>query len=70
MPAALFVELAYRRQSRSPPWWTMISFKNFSWTNDDQNMVADYIANKGMSPAEAAQKWIDENEATWKAWMP
>ena len=31
---------------------------------------ADYIANKGMSPAEAAQKWIDENEATWKAWMP
>ena len=32
--------------------------------------VADYIANKGMSSAEAAQKWIDENEATWKAWMP
>jgi glycine betaine/proline transport system substrate-binding protein len=44
--------------------------KNFSWTNDDQNKVADYIANKGMSAEEAAQKWIDENEATWKAWMP
>ena len=44
--------------------------KNFKWTNDDQNTVADYIANKGMTPAEAAQKWITDNEATWKAWMP
>ena len=44
--------------------------KKFTWTNEDQNTVADYIANKGMSSAEAAQKWIDDNEATWKAWMP
>jgi len=44
--------------------------KNFQWSNDDQNKVADYIANKKMSPEAAAQKWVDENEATWKAWMP
>jgi glycine betaine/proline transport system substrate-binding protein len=44
--------------------------KNFKWTNDDQNTVADYIANKGMSAEEAAAKWVAENEATWKAWMP
>ena len=44
--------------------------KNFKWSNDDQNQVADYIANKGMSAADAAQKWIDDNQATWKAWMP
>lgn len=44
--------------------------KNFKWSNDDQNTVADYIANKGMTAEAAAQKWVDENEATWKAWMP
>jgi len=44
--------------------------KNFSWTNEDQNTVADYIANKGMTSAQAAQKWIDDNAAKWQAWMP
>jgi glycine betaine/proline transport system substrate-binding protein len=43
--------------------------KNFSWTNDDQNTVASYI-NGGMSHDEAGKKWVDENEAKWKAWMP
>src|SRR4051812_47997174 len=32
--------------------------KNFQWTNDDQNKVAEYIAKDGMKPADAAQKWI------------
>jgi glycine betaine/proline transport system substrate-binding protein len=44
--------------------------KNFKWSNADQNTVADYKANKGMTIEAAAQKWIDENQATWKAWMP
>jgi glycine betaine/proline transport system substrate-binding protein len=44
--------------------------KNFTWTNDDQNLVADYITNQGMTPEEAAAKWVAENEATWKAWLP
>ena len=44
--------------------------RNFKWTNDDQNLVADYITNQGMSAEEAAEKWVSENEATWKAWMP
>jgi glycine betaine/proline transport system substrate-binding protein len=43
--------------------------QKFSWTNDDQNLVAGYI-NSGMSHDEAARKWVDANEATWKAWMP
>jgi glycine betaine/proline transport system substrate-binding protein len=43
--------------------------KNFSWTNDDQNLVAGYI-NSGMSHDDAAKKWVDANEATWQAWMP
>jgi glycine betaine/proline transport system substrate-binding protein len=43
--------------------------KNFSWTNDDQNLVAGYI-NSGMSHDDAGKKWVDANEAKWKAWMP
>lgn len=44
--------------------------KNFSWTNEDQNLVADYITNQGMSADEAGDKWVAENEAKWSAWMP
>ena len=43
--------------------------KNFSWTNDDQNLVSGYI-NSGMTHDEAAKKWADANEAKWKAWLP
>lgn len=44
--------------------------KNFSWTNEDQNLVADYITNQGMSADDAAAKWVKEHEATWKPWIP
>jgi len=44
--------------------------KNFQWTNDDQNLVADYITNQGMSAEAAAGKWVKEHEATWKPWIP
>ena len=41
---------------------------NFSWTNEDQNMVALDIEN-GMTPKEAAQKWIDANKDKVDAWL-
>ncbi len=44
--------------------------KNFQWTNADQNLVADYITNQGMTAEEAGKKWVADNEATWKAWVP
>ncbi|WP_250032983.1 ABC transporter substrate-binding protein [Paractinoplanes maris] len=44
--------------------------KNFTWTNDDQNLVSDYITNQGMSDEKAAEKWVNEHEATWKPWIP
>jgi glycine betaine/proline transport system substrate-binding protein len=44
--------------------------KNFTWTNDDQNLVSDYITNQDMTAEEAAKKWVDEHESTWKAWIP
>ncbi|MEO8107538.1 MAG: ABC transporter substrate-binding protein [Actinomycetes bacterium] len=42
---------------------------NFTWTNEDQNQVALYIANDGMSGEDAAQKWIDDNPDKVDAWI-
>lgn len=44
--------------------------KNFSWSNLDQSTVSGYIEVDGMSEEDAAAKWVAENEATWKAWLP
>jgi glycine betaine/proline transport system substrate-binding protein len=44
--------------------------KNFHWTNDDQNLVSDYLTNQGMNADKAAEKWVNEHEATWKPWIP
>jgi glycine betaine/proline transport system substrate-binding protein len=44
--------------------------KNFEWTNEDQNLVSKYIAEDGMDPDEAAQKWIDDNPDKVEAWLP
>jgi glycine betaine/proline transport system substrate-binding protein len=43
--------------------------QNFSWTNEDQNVVAAYIADEGMSPEDAAAKWIEENQDKVDAWL-
>jgi len=43
--------------------------KAFTWTNDDQNVVAKYIAEDKMDPDQAAQKWVDANAAKVDAWL-
>jgi glycine betaine/proline transport system substrate-binding protein len=43
--------------------------KNFNWTNEDQNTVSSYIGQDGMTPDDAAQKWIDANPDKVKAWL-
>jgi glycine betaine/proline transport system substrate-binding protein len=43
--------------------------KNFNWTNDDQNQVAEYIAKDGMKGPAAADKWIAANQAKVNAWL-
>ncbi len=48
------------------PFATLLT--NFSWTNEDQNMVALDIEN-GATPEEAAQKWIDANKDKVDAWL-
>ncbi|MFD5181302.1 ABC transporter substrate-binding protein [Streptomyces sp. NPDC058372] len=44
--------------------------KNFEWTTEDQNQVSLWIADQKMDPREAAEKWVEANESTWKAWLP
>jgi glycine betaine/proline transport system substrate-binding protein len=44
--------------------------ENFSWTNEDQNQVAAYISDEGMSNEDAAARWVEENPDIWEAWMP
>jgi glycine betaine/proline transport system substrate-binding protein len=44
--------------------------KNFMWTAEHQNAVANDIVNNGLSRADAAKKWVEANESTWKAWIP
>ncbi|MFI1353077.1 ABC transporter substrate-binding protein [Streptomyces sp. NPDC020898] len=43
--------------------------KNFTWTNEDQNTVAKYIAEDKMTPEAAAKKWVDANRAKVDAWI-
>ena len=43
--------------------------KNFKISNDDQNLVSTDIAEKGMSPDDAAKKWVDANPDKVKAWL-
>ena len=44
--------------------------KKFQWTNDDQNEVAEYIANEHLTDDQAAKKWVDAHQSVWQAWIP
>ena len=43
--------------------------KNFKWTNEDQNLVAKYIADDGMTSEDAAAKWVKDNPDKVDAWL-
>jgi glycine betaine/proline transport system substrate-binding protein len=43
--------------------------KKFKWTNEDQNLVAKYIAEDKMSDDAAAKKWVDANPDKVNAWL-
>jgi glycine betaine/proline transport system substrate-binding protein len=43
--------------------------KNFTWTNDDQNLVAKYITTDKMSPEDAAKKWVEANPDKVNTWL-
>ena len=43
--------------------------KNMNFTNDDQNVVAKYISEDGMSAEDAAAKWVADNPDKVDAWL-
>ena len=43
--------------------------ENMQFSNDDQNLVAKYIAEDGMSAEDAAAKWIEDNPDKVDAWL-
>ncbi len=43
--------------------------KKVNFTNPQIAEAAAMVDVQGMTPEDAAKKWIAENEATWKAWM-
>ncbi len=51
-----------------PKAWEL--FQNMNFTNAQIAAAAAMVDVEGLSPEEAAAKWIAENEATWSAWMP
>ncbi|MFF9208897.1 MULTISPECIES: ABC transporter substrate-binding protein [unclassified Streptomyces] len=53
-------------QSGSPAYQLV---KNFHWTNEDQNLVAKYIAVDKMSDEAAAKKWVEANRDKVEAWL-
>jgi len=53
--------------SSGSPAYTML--KKFSWTNDDQNLVATWIAADHMNADKAAEKWVKANPAKVNAWL-
>ena len=44
--------------------------RKFKWTTEDQNEVSLMIAEQKLSPEEAARKWVERHEPTWRAWLP
>jgi glycine betaine/proline transport system substrate-binding protein len=43
--------------------------KKFKLTNDDQELVAKWIAGDKMDPDAAGKKWVDENQAKVDTWL-
>jgi len=43
--------------------------KRWKWSNDDQNLVAKWIAGDHMKPDKAAEKWVKANMAKVNAWL-
>ncbi|MDO0926121.1 ABC transporter substrate-binding protein [Streptomyces sp. TG1A-8] len=43
--------------------------KRFRWTTEDQNEVSLMIAERKLSPQEAARKWVDGHPDVWRKWL-
>ncbi len=55
-------------QEAAPEAYTLL--KNMNYTTEDQIGMIAAVELEGQSVDDAAQAWIDANEATWRAWLP
>ncbi|HTG46208.1 MAG TPA: ABC transporter substrate-binding protein [Actinomycetota bacterium] len=62
----LYKAFSDKLQAKAPAAFAFLSA--MSYTNDDQDGIALDI-NNGMTPAAAAQKWIDANPSVWQPWV-
>lgn len=67
-PDLLFKAFSLRLQDKSPEAYRFLS--NFHYTNADQQQIAFQIDAKGLTPAAAAQRWVDQHRPVWQAWLP
>jgi glycine betaine/proline transport system substrate-binding protein len=66
-PEYLFKAISADLETENPGAFDFL--KQMKWTDQDQNTVTKYKNVDGMTIAAAAQKWVDENESVWKAWL-
>jgi len=55
-------------QEKDPKSFEVLS--KLTLTTEQQNEIAAMIDGDGMTPEAAAQQWVADNEAVWKAWLP
>lgn len=53
---------------KAPEAYELLS--NMQLTNEQQNEVAAMIEVDDMDPEEAAEAWVEDNEAVWSEWLP
>jgi glycine betaine/proline transport system substrate-binding protein len=63
----LLKAISAKLESKNPAVFEFL--KKMKWSDDDQNAVTRYKNEDGLTIEAAAQKWVDENESTWKAWL-
>jgi glycine betaine/proline transport system substrate-binding protein len=66
-PDHLFKAISTKLESKNAGAFNFL--EKMKWTDNDQNTVTKYKNVDGMTIAAAAQKWVDDNETVWKAWL-
>jgi glycine betaine/proline transport system substrate-binding protein len=66
-PDHLMKAISAKLETKNPGAFDFL--KKMKWTDEDQNTVTKYKNVDGMTIAAAAQKWVDDNETVWKAWL-
>jgi glycine betaine/proline transport system substrate-binding protein len=68
-PEDVLFKIAYAGLAEEDPEaYTLL--KNFNYSNNDQIGMIAKVDSGEMTAEEAAQEWVDANEAVWKPWLP